>query len=92
VEKTGNQSLLAQLTYTGGKVVLMHKWNIDDAVRLIRKHKLTAAGGVPSMVFELAESDLKNTGSTLEGFLFGGAPSPENLPASTKRAFPTAVA
>jgi acyl-CoA synthetase (AMP-forming)/AMP-acid ligase II len=80
------------MTAAGGKVVLMYKWDIDEAVRLIREHKLTAAGGVPSMVFELAESDLKRTGSTLEGFLFGGAPSAEGLPASMARSFKGAVA
>ena len=51
---SGNQSMLATMTASGGKICFMHKWSIGEAVRIIKSEKVTAVGGVPSMVREIS--------------------------------------
>lgn len=53
------------------------------------QEKLTLAGGVPSMVAQMVESQLSKGENTLQAFLFGGAPSSKNLVADASKAFPT---
>ncbi|CAL1700983.1 unnamed protein product [Somion occarium] len=86
---TGSTSLSMLATMSGHKIVLMRKWNVSDAVRLIREENVRVAGGVPAMVSDLIESQLAGYG--LETLLFGGAPAHDQLPAKAKHAFPTAV-
>lgn len=42
---TGCQASLLGSTIVGGKVVLMRKWNVKEGVELIKKEKITSAGG-----------------------------------------------
>ena len=78
------------MTASGGKICLMRKWDINEAVELIGRERLTAAGGVPSMVAELVESKLSKEKNTLESFLFGGAPASNRLPGQAMGVFTTA--
>ncbi|CAK5275654.1 unnamed protein product [Mycena citricolor] len=73
------------VTLGGGKLALMHKWDVKDAVKIIRQERLTAAGGVPTMAVELVESDL--VGYPLEAISFGGAPTPHLFPARARSVF-----
>ncbi|KDQ17285.1 hypothetical protein BOTBODRAFT_602185 [Botryobasidium botryosum FD-172 SS1] len=86
---TGIQLLLATSSI-GGRVVLMRKWDVKEAARLIIDEKVTVAGGVPSIVLDLVESTLRGKPSTIVSFLFGGAPTPAQLTEATRKAFPTA--
>jgi acyl-CoA synthetase (AMP-forming)/AMP-acid ligase II len=71
------------------KIVMTRKWDVEEAVRLIKQENVGVAGGVPSMVTYLTLSTL--VGHPLEGLLFGGAPAPPSLVARARKAFPTAT-
>ncbi|WP_420452843.1 class I adenylate-forming enzyme family protein [Ilumatobacter sp.] len=51
----GLQSHLLPYTMSGGKLVLMHRWDADLAVDLIEREDVTAFSGVPTTAFELLE-------------------------------------
>jgi len=63
----------------------MRKWEKNEAARLIMAEKLTHAGGVPSMIMDLLETNLKS--DTLEGLSCGGAPSAETMPDDVSKRF-----
>ena len=52
----GLQSFLLPFTASGGKVVLMFKWDADQAVELIEREQVTTIAGVPTTVFQLLEA------------------------------------
>ncbi|TFY72978.1 hypothetical protein EVG20_g16 [Dentipellis fragilis] len=83
---TGRQMIA---TFTGMKIVFMRKWVPDEGSRLIQTEKLTAAGGVPSMVSDLINSS--PNGLPLASLLFGGAPAPDWLVEGSRAAFPDAA-
>ena len=62
----------------GRKLVLMHKWDVEDAFRMIEAEKLTAVTGVPTMTYELSASDLRHKydTSSLTDMSAGGAARP----------------
>lgn len=77
----------------GGKVVLMARWNAEEAVALMAREKVTAFPAVPTMhrdllrLESLAEHDL----SSLTSLSVGGQATPPALLADIHRAFPSAV-
>lgn len=52
---TGNQSTLGPVTALGGKIVLMYKWDITTAVRLLRDEKLTTSVHLPLISYTYAD-------------------------------------
>ena len=52
----GLQSFLLPFTASGGKVVLMYKWDAELAVELIEREQVTTIAGVPTTVFQLLEA------------------------------------
>jgi long-chain acyl-CoA synthetase len=74
----------------------MHKWDAGEALRLIEQEKITSAGGVPMMAYQMAlhPDATKRDLSSLEGLGYGGAPCPpaavEAINRVFKRAAPTA--
>jgi long-chain acyl-CoA synthetase len=52
----GLQSFLLPFTMSGGKVVLMFKWDADEAVTLVDREQITSVAGVPTTVFQLLET------------------------------------
>jgi steroid-24-oyl-CoA synthetase len=87
---TGCHSILVPNLAAGGKIVMMYKWDPEEALRLIEKEKVAAFGGVPAMVWQVLESpnfdqfDL----SSVESVSYGGAPSAPELVTRIKQAFP----
>jgi long-chain acyl-CoA synthetase len=75
---TGEVPVLLQSFAMGRKLVLMPKWDAEEAMRLIEAEKVTYFVGVPLMSFEILthprrhEYDL----STVADFAAGGAPRP----------------
>ncbi len=51
----GLQSHLLPYTLSGGKLVLLYRWDADLAVTLIEREQVTAFSGVPTTAFELLE-------------------------------------
>ncbi len=70
--------VLLQSFAIGRKLVLMPKWDAEDAMRLIEKEKITYFVGVPLMSIELATHPLRHKYdlTTCTAFAAGGAPRP----------------
>jgi long-chain acyl-CoA synthetase len=87
---TGCQAILIPSLAYGGKIVTMRKWDAELAMQLIERERITAAGGVPTIAWQLiehpkfADYDL----SSLEGLSYGGAPAPAELVRRIKLRFP----
>ena len=77
----------------GGKVVLMTRWNAEQAVVLMARERVTAFPAVPTMhrdvlrLETLEEHDL----SSLTSLSVGGQATPPELLADIHRVFPSAV-
>jgi long-chain acyl-CoA synthetase len=50
---TANNCGAYATTAAGGKMVLMHRWDAGEALKLIERERCTSAGGVPVMAREL---------------------------------------
>jgi long-chain acyl-CoA synthetase len=90
---TGCHAVLIPLIATGGKLVLMHKWDSEHALQLIERERITSAGGVPTIAWQLLEHPtLANYDlSSLESISYGGAPAAAELVSKLKEKFPQAV-
>ncbi len=75
---TGEVPVLLNSFVVGRTMVLMRKWDPDEALRLIEKERITYFVGVPTMSMELAESPNRDKYdlSTLTDIAAGGAPRP----------------
>ncbi|MGW8889497.1 class I adenylate-forming enzyme family protein [Streptomyces sp. NPDC055749] len=65
----------------GGAVVLMRKWDADEALRLIGRHRVTHYAGVPATALQLLAA-AERAGDGLESLLMlntGGAAAPPDL-------------
>ena len=51
----GLQSFLLPYTAAGGKVVLVYKWDAEEAADIVEREQITAIAGVPTTMFELLE-------------------------------------
>jgi long-chain acyl-CoA synthetase len=76
----GSLSVLLPNMASGGKLVLMRKFDADEAVSLIEREKVTVTGGVPAVALSLLDKTASTDLSSLELLTFGGAPSPASLP------------
>ena len=68
-------------TATGARVALMYKWDPQEAVRLVERHRLTGVSGVPIVVRQLLEAARLNGAdlTSLIGVTSGGASVPPDL-------------
>ncbi|MDG2140924.1 MAG: class I adenylate-forming enzyme family protein [Gammaproteobacteria bacterium] len=75
---TGSHAqFLASFVYLR-KFVMMYKWDVSEALALIEKEKITVFHGVPTMTWEIMQSEefSKTNLSSLRGVQSGGAPRP----------------
>jgi acyl-CoA synthetase (AMP-forming)/AMP-acid ligase II len=90
---TGLNSMFLFSLGIGRKVVMMHKWNVDQAIELIQAERITHFNGVPTMSMELmnhprlGEYDL----SSLVDIASGGAARPAEQVAKLAELFPGAL-
>lgn len=86
----GCHSTLAVQTFAGNKLILMHKWDAEDALNLIEDEAVNVVGGVPAMMWQLVESpSLENRNVTsVERISYGGAPAAPELIARLSARFP----
>ena len=75
---TGSHSLFMLSLIIGRKIVLMHKWDVQEAMRLIEAERITNFNGVPTMSAELqaAAQDSSYDLSSLKEIYAGGAARP----------------
>jgi long-chain acyl-CoA synthetase len=90
---TGCHAAMIPSLVAGVKLVLMHRWDPEAAMQLIERERVTNAGGVPTIAWQLLEHpalgqyDL----SSLESISYGGAPAAAELVARLKEKFPKSV-
>ena len=89
---TGFCALLQVAMYLGYKVVLMRRWDPARALDLIGQERLTHAGGVPTLAWQMVEAldGADHDLSSLEVLSYGGAPAAPELVRRIGQAFPGA--
>ncbi len=87
---TGCFAILNPTIYGGGKIVMMYKWDPVRAFELIERERVTMAGGVPTIAWQLIEHPLRQNYdlSSLEAVSYGGAPSAPELVRKIVETFP----
>ena len=77
---TGEVPVLLQSFAIGRKLVLMAKWDAEEAMRLIEREKITYFVGVPLMSYEMLihPNRDKYDLSSCQSFAAGGAPRPKD--------------
>jgi long-chain acyl-CoA synthetase len=75
---TASHSIFLLSIIVGRKMVIMYKWDVDAAMELIEREKISSFSGVPTMSAELEQAALttKRDLSTLREIGAGGAPRP----------------
>ena len=79
---TGSHSAFMLSLVVGRKMVIMHKWDAQEALRLIEAEKVTWFNGVPTMSAELqaaAETTARDITSLTEIMAGGAARPPEQV-------------
>lgn len=87
---TGCFAVLNPALYTGSKLVMMHKWDPVRAFQLIEREKISQAGGVPTIAWQLIEHPARKDYdlSSLEAVAYGGAPSAPELVRKIRETWP----
>ncbi len=87
---TGCHSVLVPSTASGGKIVMMRRWNPERALELIERERITVFGGVPTMAWQVLNSPelTKRDTSSVRSVSYGGAPAPPELVRRIKQYFP----
>jgi long-chain acyl-CoA synthetase len=90
---TGCHAILSPSLAAGSKIVLLRKWDAEAAMQLIEHERITMAGGVPTIAWQLIEhpARTKYDLSSLESIAYGGAPSAPELVRRIKEAFPNSL-
>ena len=89
---TGCQVILFGALHSGTKLVLMDRWQPETAMALIQAERITAAGGVPTIAWQLIEHPARKNYdlSSLDSMTYGGAPASAALVQRIGQAFPQA--
>lgn len=90
---TGCQSVLITGLALGGKLVLMHRFEPEAALRLIEGEGITVAGGVPAVASQLLQQAARE-GVTLPGLgslSFGGAAAAPDIVKRIRNLAPNAM-
>ena len=87
---TGLSSTMGPTMNSGGKLVLMRRWDTEPAMRLIEREKVSSTGGVPTIAWQLIEhpARAKYDLSSLLSVAYGGAPSAPELVRKITEVFP----
>lgn len=86
---TGTFSALVPALYHGNAIVLMGKWDADEAMRLMEAQAVNTIVTVPAMARDLAEWRLSHqtAPSSLDTLTYGGAPASPLLVRDLRDAF-----
>ncbi|THD77559.1 MAG: long-chain fatty acid--CoA ligase [Phenylobacterium sp.] len=87
---TGLSATLGPTMNAGGKIVLMHRWEAEPAMKLIERERVSSTGGVPTIAWQLIEHPARANYdlSSLQAVTYGGAPSAPELVRKIKQVFP----
>ena len=87
---TGLSATLGPTMNSGGKIVLMRRWDAEPAMRLIEREKVSSTGGVPTIAWQLIEHPARSKYDlpSLVAVTYGGAPSAPELVRKIAEVFP----
>ncbi|CAG9165582.1 class I adenylate-forming enzyme family protein [Cupriavidus respiraculi] len=87
---TGCMAVLNAALHAGSKIVLMRRWDTLRAMELIERERCTAAGGVPTIAWQIVEHPERGRFdlSSLENMNYGGAPASAELVRRIVETFP----
>ncbi len=87
---TGLSANLGPTMNSGGKIVLMRRWEPEQAMQLIEREKVSSTGGVPTIAWQLIEHPARSKYdlSSLVAVAYGGAPSAPELVRKIVEVFP----
>jgi len=87
---TGLSANLSPTLNAGGKIVLMRRWEAEQAMQLIEREKVGSTGGVPTIAWQLIEHPAREKYdlSSLTSVSYGGAPSAPELVRKIVETFP----
>jgi long-chain acyl-CoA synthetase len=90
---TGVFAIMATTIFSGATLVMMRKWEPQEAMRLIEREKITHVGGVPTIAWQLIEhpARAKYDLSSIESISYGGAPSAPELVRKMQEVFPKSM-
>jgi long-chain acyl-CoA synthetase len=90
---TGCFAILNPTLMSGGKIVMMRRWDPVRAFELIEREEVNFAGGVPTIAWQLIEHPLRGNFdlSSLESVAYGGAPSAPELVRKIRETFPNSA-
>ena len=91
---TGCMAVLNPTLFAGGKLAMMRKWDPEQAMQVIERERLTSAGGVPTIAWQLIEHPARSKYdlSSIESVAYGGAPSAPELVRKIKEVWPKSTA
>jgi steroid-24-oyl-CoA synthetase len=86
---TGCHSILVGNILSGGKLVMMYRWDAGRALELIERERITTFGGVPTMVLQVLDHPdfSRRDTSSVRSVGYGGAPAPPELVKRIKEHF-----
>jgi len=87
---TGCFAVLNPTLFAGGKLAMMRKWDPEQAMQVIERERLTSAGGVPTIAWQIIEHPNRDKYdlSSIESMAYGGAPSAPELVRKIKEVWP----
>jgi long-chain acyl-CoA synthetase len=87
---TGCFAILNPSLAGGAKLVMMRRWDPIRAFQLIERERVSSAGGVPTIAWQLIEHPQRGNYdlSSLESVAYGGAPSAPELVRRIRETFP----
>ncbi|MDE2362298.1 MAG: acyl--CoA ligase [Hyphomicrobiales bacterium] len=87
---TGTHAILCPSLATGSKIVMMRRFEPARAMQLIEREKVTSAGGVPTIAWQIIEHPdrPKYDLTSLEAVSYGGAPASSELVKRIVEVFP----
>lgn len=89
---SGCSAVFLTTLINGGKLILMDRWDANEAMRLIEQERVTILGGVPATHWDILHSENRNKYdlSSLISISNGGQAFPRNLLDSLRETFPKA--
>ncbi len=90
---TGCFAVMIPFLLSGNKIVMQRRWDVDQALPLIGKERITHIGGVPTIAWQVLEHPRLNDYdlSSLESVSYGGAPAAPELVRRLRAQFPKSV-
>jgi long-chain acyl-CoA synthetase len=89
---TGCFSALNIAIALGGMLILLRKWDPEQAMALIERERATSIGGVPTIAWQILEHPMRHKYdlSSVNAISYGGAPAATELVRRLRQAFPSA--